>query len=66
MPKYFFNLEKSLDFQVDLTEELTDICETTDCEYCKYRLLCTFNINVTTQLLLLKQSIKSFQKFVIR
>jgi hypothetical protein len=55
MPKYFFNLEKSLDFQLDLTEKLTDICETTDCEYCEYRLLCNFNINMTTQLLLLKR-----------
>ncbi len=54
MPKYIFDLEKSLDFQASLTSKLTDICETTDCEYCKYRLLCTFNISATTQLLLLK------------
>lgn len=55
MPKYIFNLEKSLDFQADLTERITDICETTDCEYCKYRLLCTFNISTTILLLLLMQ-----------
>lgn len=55
MPKYIFNLEKSLDFQASLIRELTDTCETTDCEYCKHRLLCTFNIGVTTHLLLLMQ-----------
>lgn len=54
MPKYIFDLEKSLEFQVDLTEKLTDICETTDCEYCEYRLLCEFNISATTKLILLK------------
>ena len=54
MPKYIFDLEKSLDFQKSLSRELTDICETTDCEYCEYKLLCNFNINMTTQLYLLK------------
>jgi hypothetical protein len=54
MPKYFFNLEESLAFQGSLTRKLTDICETTDCEYCKYRLLCNFNIDITIQLNLLK------------
>lgn len=54
MPKYIFDLEKSLDFQADLTEKITDICEITDCEHCKHRLLCTFNISAVTQLLLLK------------
>lgn len=54
MPKYIFDLKKSLDFQADLIERITDICETTDCEYCEYRLLCEFNISATTQMLLLK------------
>lgn len=55
MPKYIFDLEKSLDFQGSISRKLTDVCETTDCDYCECRLLCTFNINATTQLILLKQ-----------
>lgn len=55
MPKYILNLEKSLELQKNITKELTDICETTDCEYCEYRLLCNFNIDTTIQLTLLKK-----------
>ena len=55
MPEYIFDLEKSFDFQRNLSEELLNVCKTTNCEYCGCRLLCTFNINVTTQLYLLRQ-----------
>lgn len=55
MPKYIFDLEKNLDFQGSLSRKLTDVCEITDCEYCKYSLLCIFNIKTTTQLILLKR-----------
>ena len=55
MPKYIFDLEKSLDFSREISHKLTEVCETTDCIYCKYSSLCTFNINMSAQLYLLKQ-----------
>lgn len=56
MPKYIFDLEENLEFQRSISRELTDICETTECEDCWCKLLCTFNINATTQLYLLNKN----------
>lgn len=54
MPKYILDLEKSLDLQMEITEELAEICKETDCTDCKFESLCHFNIKATTQLLFLK------------
>lgn len=51
MPKYILDLEKSLDFQNELSSCISDNCEATEyCCECKYEKICSFNINLSVLL----------------
>ena len=56
MPKYFIDLEKSLELQNKISSCFKETCEATEyCYDCKYSKCCTFNINVS---FLLRQAIR--------
>ena len=51
MPKYILDLEKSLDFQNELSSCISDNCDVTEeCYECKYEKICSFNINLSVLL----------------
>ena len=56
MPKYFIDLEKSLELQNELSTHLTKICDEVEyCCDCQYSEFCSFNINFSFAL---RQAIK--------
>lgn len=56
MPKYFIDLEKSLELQNELSSHLTKMCDKVEyCFECKYSEFCSFNINFS---FILRQAIK--------
>lgn len=61
MPKYFIDLEKSLELQNEISHCFTKTCEATEyCYDCEYSKICSFNINLS---ILLRQAIKKKENF---
>lgn len=57
MPKYFIDLEKSLELQNEISSRFAKTCDETEwCCDCKYSKSCAFNINLSV---VLRQAIKA-------